>query len=108
MDKIKQGSGIDILFCQPVANEGWWIFSNSLLQLASFIYQQGFDVKLIRSTEWFVAMSNCGIPTIISVLDDVNDKGHRIGSPTPEMVNMRNRVWAWMEVINQTKDVSSY
>ena len=48
MDKIKKGSGIDILFCQPVANEGWWIFSNSLLQLASFIYQQGFDVKVIH------------------------------------------------------------
>ncbi|WP_455278499.1 B12-binding domain-containing radical SAM protein [[Eubacterium] cellulosolvens] len=39
---------IDILFFQPVRKEGAWLFSNALLQLASFLHINGFKAKVVH------------------------------------------------------------
>lgn len=39
---------VDVLFFQPVRKEGAWLFSNALLQLASFLHQHGFKTKVVH------------------------------------------------------------
>jgi radical SAM superfamily enzyme YgiQ (UPF0313 family) len=42
------GNKVDVLFFQPVRKEGAWLFSNALLQLASFLYLHGFKAKVVH------------------------------------------------------------
>ncbi len=46
--KERASENIDVLFFQPVRKEGSWLFSTALLQLASFLYQHGFKVKVVH------------------------------------------------------------
>ena len=42
------GNKVDVLFFQPVRKEGAWLFSNALLQLASFLHLHGFKAKVVH------------------------------------------------------------
>ena len=42
------GKKVDVLFFQPVRKEGAWLFSNALLQLASFLHLHGFKAKVVH------------------------------------------------------------
>jgi len=48
IEKKQKTENIEVLFFQPVRKEGSWLFSNALLQLASFLYQHGFKAKVVH------------------------------------------------------------
>ena len=59
--------------------------------------QKGYTVHIIDSIPWYKGMYSAGIPTVISVLDNVNDQGHVILPPNQNTIKAYKKVWKWLE-----------
>ena len=73
------------------------------LNLINEVKNNGFEVKVIESAGWYRALSNAGIPTILSAIDNVNDDGLLILDATKECIDTVNLVWKWLEDFNLTQ-----
>ena len=66
--------------------------------------QKGYIVHVIRSMDWYKSLSGANIPTVITVLDNVNDLGYVMTVPTKNTLQTLDRVWGWLENIHLTRD----
>lgn len=66
--------------------------------LIPYARDRGFRVLVVHSGAWFDAMSIAGIPTVLTALDNVSDKGCEIFEPTPAAIAVRDRVWDWVSL----------
>jgi len=65
--------------------------------------QRGHDVVIVPQGNWLKAIEAAGIPSLYSVLDDVNIKGDKMLEPTDEDKKVFDTVWAWLELVDLTR-----
>lgn len=64
---------------------------------------KGFRPLEVPDSGWMDALIESGIPTLFSVLDDVNDSGHQLFPATPEVQKTADTVWEWLSSYNLTR-----
>jgi hypothetical protein len=68
--------------------------------------KKGQKVILIGEDAWYNAMSKAGIPTVISLSDDINDKGYEVVSASQNILETLDFCWTAMELTGMTKGKS--
>jgi hypothetical protein len=71
--------------------------------LAEKAAKQGHSVVIISDANWYKALFQAGIPTVLNVLDDVNSKGHVFKETTPEIQAVYDSTWEWIELVEMTE-----
>jgi len=71
--------------------------------LKEFAEAKGYRVIIVSNANWYDALSQAGIDTPITVLGNVNDKGHVFTDPTAEGQEAFDEVWTWLELIGLTQ-----
>ena len=82
------------------------IFNDALSIFAKTSEGKGFRPIHIKSNGWFESLKSCGVPEVISVLDNVNDKGHIIKPACKETMECAKRVWDSLVDLDMHKNKS--
>jgi hypothetical protein len=64
--------------------------------------RKGYQVVAVPNVGWYNALVHAGIPTLFSVLDNVNSKGHTYREAAHEQRNAYDTIWAQIEAVDMT------
>jgi len=77
--------------------------ADAITRLGSAATAKGYKPVSLNNSGWMGAMTEAKVPTLFGVLDDVNDKGHKILHPTPAVLTTQKVVWDFLVAFDLTK-----
>jgi hypothetical protein len=71
---------------------------------ANLARQQGNNVIVVHHANWYNAIRNVKIRTVIDVLENVNGKGDIIKPPTATDQAVLDQIWDWFTLLDMTRN----
>lgn len=98
-----RGSNIKRVWKETFGDKAVLVPSSCLPDMVAGAVTKGFNPIRIHSGSWSSTLAGVGIPSLFSVLDDMNDEGHKISPATTKCQKCCDNVWKFLSVYGLTK-----